>query len=56
MRALDRDDVAALLIDETPQYEPSVRAAQAESLQRIAALDPVELTYGDLDAALRLLS
>jgi hypothetical protein len=56
LRPLDPDQVAARLIDEVPVYQPDVRAAQAESLRRIAALDPVELTYGDLDTALRLLS
>ena len=56
MRSLDPEEVAATLLEEVPVYEPAVRAAQAETLRRIAALDPVELTYRDLDSALRLLS
>ena len=55
MRSLPSEQVLEGFLAGLPLYESRIRAEQRASLQRIAALNPVELRYSRLDDALRRL-
>ncbi len=55
VRRIECQTALGRLLSELPVYEDWVREEQQNSLERISELNPVELRYGSLESAYRLL-